>query len=124
MSTASSTAARLAFFGMPEEPEASATRSRVDAAASGARPTPTRGRKPYTKPEAEHVVHGRLIVNDHCELRVTTTAGRLWIRLWRRSPGGAWWPVKESKGAQVRATETTAFMEAIRSACKALGGDL
>jgi hypothetical protein len=131
MSAPSSTAARLAFFGMTEGPEAISPRSRVDAVASGhgaARPMPTHGRRPYSKPEAEHVIHGRIPVDHHgvLELRITTTPGRLWVRLWRKAQGGTWRPVREAKGVQVRAAEITAFREAVRLACEAIekGGDL
>jgi hypothetical protein len=136
MSAPSTTAVRLAYFGMADEPEASPptrtpsprpTRARVDAASSGhggARPKTTHGRKQYRSPEAEHVIHGRVAVGDGLEMRVTRTPGRLWIRLWRKNPNGTWWPVPGAKGVQVRRAETTAFKEAVRLACEALGDDL
>jgi hypothetical protein len=131
MSAPSSAAARLAFFGMADEPEAASTRSHVDAVASGhvgTRPMPTHGRKQYRSPEAEHVTHGRIPVDDHgvLELRVTTRAGRLWVRLWRKNPNGAWWPVRDAKGVQIRRAEIVAFQEAVSLACEVIekAGDL
>lgn len=110
--------ARLAFYDEPEPgraPSPSATRARIDAAASGHAEGPARW----------HRVHGAITIATD-ELRVTTQPAhrkgnfvepaRLLIRLWHQGPGGVWWPDSRNRGVAIEAANAEAFATAINAA--------
>lgn len=117
--SASTTAARLAFFGFGEPttpaPTPSPTRAAVDASVGCAAP-------PCEPPEKQHRVHWRFVVTGgRTELRLTTYRGALWLRPWvRNDASGVWWPMKGARPMRLSDREAPAFADAVAKAAEHL----
>lgn len=122
--TASSTAARLAFFGMSEDAPAplNPTRARVDAVAG----TPS-----DPGPSKNHRFHGAIQLSGANEIRVSTQAARvtrsgqkesarLIVRRWHLGHGGWWWTSPTEPGITISAGDAEAFGRAVAAAVEAL----
>jgi hypothetical protein len=48
----------------------------------------------------------------------------MWIRLWRQGFDGMWWPVRGTKGIQIRKSEARAFKDAVTEAARCLAGEV
>jgi len=115
------TATRLALCGFPSEletPAPSATRARVDAASAGRAPGPT------SPAEAWHRVHYRSPMSHSGrrphEIRVTSTPGFLWVKVWIRNDFGEWWPVRDGMHLRIDAPDVGAFADAVTRAAALL----
>ena len=131
MGNTPSTAARLAFFGMTDESEAAAIRSRVDAVASGHSGAAIAD----PGPSAWHRVHGAIVLGPGDELRVTSQAerrnprtadiapARIAIRRWYLKHDGTWWINADLKGIFVTVGNVADFAKAVNEAARyILGG--
>jgi hypothetical protein len=119
--TTSSTSARLAFFGMTEEPPPTATtKAGIDDIAPGVDPGPAPG----------HRLHGGIELRPGHELRVTSqpertmpngtrSPARLTIREWYRREG-TWWTQSHRSGVQIRAADVEAFARVVAEAARSL----
>jgi len=115
-----STAARLAFFDLPEDaPAPNPILARVDAAVAG--PPSDRG------PARFHTLHGSIPIGRDTELRITSQGAReggrpprVVIRIWGQRRNGVWWPLKREPGVTIDADRAEEFGRAVAAAVAAM----